>query len=459
MRQWWSRFHAWATGRQGIAEDLADEVQSHLHMETEGYVERGMAPEEARSAARRRFGNTTMVAERARDAWGFSSIESLLKDVRYGFRAMRRAPAFSAVVVLTFALGVGVNTAIFSVVNAVLLKPLPFPNSERLVRLGEATAKADFSVSWGNFKYWYQTNHTFEDMAAYQFTGRTLTGYGDPTTTSGLMVTAPFFPLLGMAPLFGRLFDQADDRSGAPALIVLNHRFWATQLGGDPHIVGANLTLNGTPFEIAGVAAPLWEPWRVDYYLPLGQGSGTRIDRRQHGSIRAIGLLKPGVALATARADLDAIMRHLAEVDPGPENDHHSFGTFLTEETVGNVRRTLVVLMGGAALILLIACSNVASLLLARNTARASELALRKAIGAGQLRLVRQLFTENALIAAVGGAAGVAFGYWGLRLLIGIAPRDIPRLAETTLDLPVLLFACGITLTAGLLADRKSTRL
>ena len=452
MRQWWSRFHAWATGRQGIAEDLADEVQSHLHMETEGYVERGMAPEEARSAARRRFGNTTMVAERARDAWGFSSIESLLKDVRYGFRAMRRAPAFSAVVVLTFALGVGVNTAIFNVVNAVLLKPLPFPNSERLVRLGEATAKADFSVSWGNFKYWYQTNHTFEDMAAYQFTGRTLTGYGDPTTTSGLMVTAPFFPLLGMHPLFGRLFDEADDRSGAPALIVLNHRFWATQLGGDPHIVGANLTLNGTPFEIAGVAAPLWEPWRVDYYLPLGQGSGTRIDRRQHGSIRAIGLLKPGVALATARADLDAIMRHLAEVDPGPENDHHSFGTFLTEETVGNVRRTLVVLMGGAALILLIACSNVASLLLARNTARASELALRKAIGAGQLRLVRQLFTENALIAAVGGAAGVAFGYWGLRLLIGIAPRDIPRLAETTLDLPVLLFACGITLTAGLLA-------
>ncbi|HYW43598.1 MAG TPA: ABC transporter permease [Bryobacteraceae bacterium] len=452
MRQWWSRFRAWVTGRQGIAEDLAEEIQSNLQMKTESYIERGMAPEKARAAARRHFGNTTGVAESARDAWGFSSLESLFMDVRYGFRAMRRAPAFSVVVILTFALGVGVNTAIFSVVNAVLLKPLPYPDSERLVRLGEATAKADFSVSWGNFKYWRESNHTFEDMAAYQFTGRTLTGHGDPTTTSGLMVTAPFFPLLGMRPLLGRLFDQADDRPGAPAIIVLNHRFWSSQLGGDPHIVGANLTLNGTPFEVAGVAAPLWEPWRVDYYLPLGQAAGAAIDRRQHGSIRAIGLLKPGVALASARADLDAIMRHLAEVDPSPENDHHSFGAFLTEDIVGDVRRTLIVLMGAAALILLIACANVASLLLARNTARASELALRKAIGAGQLRLVRQLFTENILIAAVGGAAGVAFGYWGLRLLIGIAPRNIPRLAETTLALPVLLFACGITLGAGLLA-------
>ena len=452
MRQWWSRFHAWATGRRGIADDLAEEVRSHLHMETESCIERGMAPEEAQAAARRRFGNITMVAERARDAWGFSWLESLLKDVRYGVRAMRRAPAFSAVVILTFALGVGVNTAIFSVVHAVLLKPLPYPDSERLVRLGEATAKADFSVSWGNFNYWRETNHTFEAMAAYQFTDRTLTGHGDPTTARGLAVTAPFFPLLGMRPLLGRFFDQADDRPGAPAAIVLNHRFWSTQLGGDPHIVGAILTLNGTPFQVAGVAAPLWEPWPVNYYLPLGRASGAAIDRRQHGSIRAIGLLKPGVALAAARADLDGIMRHLAEIDPGPENDHHSFGAFLTEETVGDVRRTLLVLMGAAVLILLIACANIASLLLARNTARASELALRKAIGAGQLRLVRQLFTENVIIAAAGGAAGVAFGYWGLRLLIGIAPRDIPRLAETTLSLPVLLFACGITLTAGLLA-------
>jgi putative ABC transport system permease protein len=255
-----------------------------------------------------------------------------------------------------------------------------------------------------------------------------------------------------MRPLLGRLFAQSDDRPGAPRAIVLNHRFWSGPLGGDPHIVGATLTLNGNPFEVIGVAAPLWEPWRVDYYLPLGRSAGNMIDRRQHGSIRMIGRLKPGVALTAARANLDSIMRHLAEVDPGPENEHRSFGRFLGEYTTGDVRGTLLILMGAAGLILLIACANVASLLLARNTARSGELAVRKAIGAGRLRLMRQLLTENVVIAAVGGLAGIVFAHWALRLLIALAPRDIPRLAETALDLPVLLFACAITLAAGLLA-------
>ena len=423
-------------------------------METESYIAGGMAPEKARAAARGRFGNSTMVAERARDVWGFPSLDSFFNDVRYGLRAMRRAPAFSVVVILTFALGVGVNTAIFSVVHAVLLKPLPYPDAERLVRFREANAKTSFSVSWGNFKYWREGNHTFEEMAAYQITDRTLTGRGDPLVTRGLMVTAPYFGLLGMRPVLGRLFDQTDDRPSAPATIVLNHRFWASQLGGDPHIVGAILTLNGAPYEVTGVAAPLWEPWpwRVDYYLPLGRAAGNTVNRGQHGSISALGRLKRGVALAAARSDLDAIMRHLAEVDPGPENEHRSSGVFFAEYSTGDMRGTLLVLMGSAALILLIACANVASLLLARNTERAGELAVRKAIGAGRLRLLRQLLTENVVIAAVGGAAGVAFAYWGLRLLIGAAPTDIPRLAGTTVDLPVLVFAGGITLAAGLLA-------
>ncbi len=452
MRQWLTRFRAWMKGRRGIAEDLAEEMRSNLEIETESNIDLGMRPEQARAAARRHFGNSTLVAERARDAWGFPSLESFLNDIRYGFRAMRRAPAFSVVVILTFALGVGVNTAIFSVVHAVLLKSLPYPNAERLVRFREANAKTSFSVSWGNFKYWREGNHTFEEMAAYQFTDRTLTGRGEPEVTRGLMVTAPYFALLGMRPVLGRLFDQADDRPGTPATIVLNHRFWASQLGGDPHIVGVILTLNGAPYEVTGVAAPLWEPWRVDYYLPLGRAGGNTLDRAQHGSISALGRLKRGVTLAVARADLDAIMRHLAEVDPGPESEHRTGGAFFAEYSTGDVRGTLLVLMGAAVLILLIACANVASLLLARNTARSGELAVRRAIGAGRLRLVRQLLTENVTIAAVGGAAGVAFAYWGLRLLIGAAPGDIPRLAGTTVDPQVLLFACGITLAAGLLA-------
>jgi predicted permease len=215
--------------------------------------------------------------------------------------------------------------------------------------------------------------------------------------------------------------------------------------------VGATLTINGNLYEVAGVAAPLWLPWRADYYLSLGR-IAKPLNRAGHQSIRALALLKPGVTLAAARADLDAIMRHLAEIDPGPESDHHSFGAFLTEESVGDLRSTLLVLMGAAVLILLIACANVASLLLARNTARTGELALRKAIGAGQLRLVRQLLTENVVIAVAGGMAGIVFAFFGLRLLIGVAPSDIPRLAETGLDLRALFFACAVTLTAGLLA-------
>jgi len=453
MREWWSRLCAWATGRRGIADDLAEEVRSHLEMETDDCLERGMPPQEARDAARRRVGNSTLIAEKARDSWGFPPLESLFQDIWYGFRAMRRSPGFSAVVILTFALGVGVNTAIFSVVNSVLLKPLPYPAAERLVRFGEATAKVEgISVTWVNFRNWRESNHTFEEMAGVQFTGRTLTGRGEPVTTSGLTVTAPYFGLLGMHPLLGRLFDATDDKPGAAPVIVLNHRFWTSQFGGDPHIVGTTVTLSGNPFEVIGVAAPLWEPWKVDYYLPLGRILGNATDRRQHGSMRALGRLKPGITLATARADLDAIMRHLDEVDPGPESQHRSYGGFFAEYSTGDARGTLLVLMGAAVLILLITCANVASLLIARNTARAGELAVRKAIGAGRLRLVRQLLTETIVIAAAGGLAGVAFAQAGLRVLIALAPTEIPRLAETRIDVAVLLVACGMTLAAGLIA-------
>lgn len=380
-------------------------------------------------------------------------MESLLQDVLYGFRSMRRSPAFSLVVILTLALGIGLNTAIFSVVDTVLLKPLPYPDSERLVWFGESTGRAEgISVTWGNFTHWRDSNHTFESMAAFQFTELTLTGRNEPLVTRGLVVTTPYFAMLGMRPLLGRLLDDSDDRPGAEPALVLNHHFWASQLGGDPNVVGKTLTLSGRPYVVAGVAAPLWETWRVDYYVSLGRLTGNNVDRRQHGSIRVLGRLKPGVTLAVARADLDAIMRHLAEVDPGPENEHRSFGRFFAEYATGDVRGTLFVLMGAAALILLIACANVASLLLARNTARASELALRKAVGAGGLRLVRQLLTESVLVAAVGGLAGIALAYGALRTLVALAPRDIPRLAETALDVPVLLFACAITLASGLIA-------
>ena len=450
MRTLLSKLRALLSGRRPLDADLAEELQSHLAMEIERAREQGLPD----AAAHRRFGNSAAIAERARDAWGFPSLESLLGDIRYGWRALRRARGFSFLVILTLAAGIGLNTAIFSVVHTVLLNPLPYPGAERLVWFGELIGRAEgVSVTWVNFKYWRASNHTFETMAARQGPADiTLTGRGDPQVARGFIVTSAYFGIVGMKPLLGRLFDDADDRAGAAPVVVLNHRFWAGTLGGDPHIVGATLTLNGKPYQVVGVTAPLWEPLRYDLYLPLGRQNGNLTDRAQHGPIRMIGRLKPGVTLAAARADLDAIMRHLAEVDPGPENTHRSFGKFWTEDIVGAERGTLLVLMEAAGLILLIACANVASLLLARNTTRTGELAVRMAIGAGRLRLARQLFTETAMLAAGGGLAGIAVAYAALRGFIALAPREIPRLAEATLDRPVLVFACALTLAAGLMA-------
>jgi putative ABC transport system permease protein len=453
MDERWSRFRAWIAGRRGLAEDLAEEIESHVDMEAARLVERGMAPEQARAEARRRFGNRTRVAERARDAWGFPGLEGLLKDIRYGLRGIRRAPGFAAVVILTLALGIGLNTAIYSVVRAVLLRPLPYPDSERLVVFGESFGRSGMvSVTWVNFKYWRDGNHTFESMAARQFSSLTLTGRGEPQQVRGLVVTPPYFDLLGMHPQLGRLFDARDDRADAAPVVVLNHRFWAGRLGADPSIVGTSLTLNGTLFEIAGVAAPQWEPFQVDYYLPLGRQNAGLENRAQHGPIRIIGRLKPGVTVAAARADLDAIMRHLAEVDPGPENGHLSAGVLWIEDIAGDARGTLVMLIGAAGLILLIACANVAGLLLARNSARASELAVRRAIGAGRFRLARQLFAENVTLAGAGGLAGIGLAYAAVRALVTIGPRGIPRLEAAGLDSSVLLFACAVTLATALIA-------
>ena len=434
-------------------EDFRLEADAHLELLAAEYTRRGMMPDEARTAALRQFGSVTHVREIQRDQRGFPGLDAWLQDLRFGSRMLRKSASFSAVVVVTLALGIGVNTAIFSVVRAVLLKPLPYPDAERLVWLGESTGRATgISVTWINFNDWRAGNHTFEDLAAFQYTDPTLTGRGEPIVTRGMAVTPPYFALLGMRPLLGRLFDAADDRPGAPPTIVLSHPFWASQLGGDPHIVGTTVVLGGRPLQVIGVAAPVWQSRSVDYYLPLGRVAGGTVDRGQHGSMRALGRLKPSVTLVEARADLDAILRHLSEVDPGPENEHRSAAEFLGEHTVGDARASLLLLMGAVGMVLLIACANVGSLLLARNTARATELAVRKALGAGRLRLVRQLLTETILIAAIGGAFGVALAFASLRFLIAIGPSDIPRLAGTTVDLPVLLFALVTTVAAGLVA-------
>jgi predicted permease len=455
MREWWSKICRACDLQRGPENELSDEIEAHLDLMTADNIERGMSPDEARASARRAFGNRTRTQENAREAWQFPRFETVLQDIRYGLRGIRKSASFSIVVILTLALGIGANTAIFSVVYAVLLRPLPFPHGERLVRLGESTSNmSGIAVTWINFQHWRNENTALDDMAALTSTDLTLTGRGDAVLLHAQLVTSSFFQLTGMRPVLGRLFGDTDDKTGAAPTVIVTADFWKNRLAGDSRVVGESLELNGQPYQIIGVLSPERKVfWRsVDLYLPLGRTAGASLKRSDHGSIRGLGLLKPGTTATQARVNLDAIMQRLAASDPGPEDDHRSYVAYLTEETTGEIRPTLLVLMGAVGLVLLIACANVASLLLVRSTARAREIAVRVAIGAGRGRLARQLLTENLVVAAIGGSLGLLFASWCLRALVLIGPVDIPRLSEATLDLPVLTFAACISIVVGLLA-------
>jgi predicted permease len=453
MRRLWTKLRAKLTGEASPERELDAEIESHLRMAEEDCLASGMSPAEAQAAARRQFGNVLRVRERARDEWGFPAVESVLGDVRHGLRGLRRTPSFALTVILTLALGIGATTAIFSVVDAVLLRPLPYPDAERLVWLQERTPREEgMSVTWLNYQAWVKSNHSFEDMAAFTTAHRTLTGKGEPALLRAGVITSHFSGLVGMRPLLGRLFRDADDVPGAPPTVVVSERFWSTRLAGDRHALGATLILDGQAHQIIGVASPLeFFSKTTDCYLPLGAMMGGVVRRSAHGSIRVLGRLRPGVRLEAAQADLDRILEHLAEVDPGPENDHRAAGSFMAAVLTERVRPSLLLMLAAVGLVLLIACANVASLTLARGTVRGGEVALRMAIGASRGRIGRQLLTENLVVAGLGGTAGIAFAQGCLHALLRLAPTQIPRLADTALDLRVLLFAATITMVTGAL--------
>src|SRR5271165_1085273 len=449
MDDLWSKILHMVNRRRSVDDDLKEELRSHLELVIDENIADGMTPDEARIAARRKLGNETLAHELAVEAWRFPRIESVLQDLRYGLRGIRRTPGFSLVVILTLALGIGVNAAMFSVVYSVLLKPLPYPSGERLVSLGESTANASgFSVSWINFQHWRAENHTFEDMAAYTWVDLTMTGRGDPALTHAVEVTGNFLPLTGARPLLGRTFLDGDDRSGAPGAVVLSGEFWSKTFGGDPAALGSMLTLNGKPYQIVGVLypGPQFFSKPADYYLPLRPSMAQALKRSAHGSMRALGLVRRDTKLSAARADLNGIMQRLAIEDPGPESDHRAAAELLAESRTGEIRPTLMTLMGAAVLVLLIACANVASLLLVRSTTRAREIAIRSAIGAGRARLTRQLITENLTIAALGGIAGLLLVKLCLGALVETGPANIPRLSEASVDPTVLLFGAALTI-------------
>ena len=456
MRQWWSKIERALGRRRDLASELEQEIDAHVQFLIDENLERGMSLEEARAAARCEFGNMTTVREQSYQSWQFPRIETLLQDIRYAMRGILRAPAFSLVVILTLAVGIGANTAIFSAVYAVLLKPLPFPSGERLVWLGESSAKASgISVTWINFEHWRTENHSFESMAGFQKADLTLTGRGQAVLTHAGVITNEFFQLTGSRPIMGRLFAASDDDPQSAATVLVTKAFWTKTLSADPQIVGKTMTLNGSAHIVIGVLArdPGFFLQPIDYYLPLRPTAAQASKRDAHGGMRVLGLLKPGVALSRARSDLDTIMQRLAQADPGPEDDHRAFAQFLTEQRTGDLRHIFVLLMASVCLVMVLGCANIAGLLLIRMTARAREMAIRTAIGAGRSRLARQLLTETVLITLVGGAFGCLLAGFGLRAIEVLGPRDIPRLSEASLNLPVLVFTAALTLTVALVCS------
>jgi putative ABC transport system permease protein len=442
--------------RRNLANELQQEMDAHLQFLMDENLERGMRPEDARAVARREFGNMTRVRERSYHSWQFPAVESLMQDIRYASRGIWKARVFSLIVILTLAVGIGANTAIFSAVYAVLLKPLPFPSGERLVWLGESSAKATgISVTWLNYEHWRTENRSFESMAGFQKMDFTLTGRGQAVLTRAGLVTNDFFRLTGSHPIMGRLFTASDEESQTAETVVVTQAFWVKTLSADPEIVGKTITLNGTAYIVIGVLArdPKFFLQPIDYYLPLRPSPAQASKRDAHGGMHVLGLLKPGFTLAQARSDVDTIMQRLAQADPGPEDDHRLFAEFLSAEQTGDVGHVFVLLMASVCLVLILACANIGGLLLIRMTTRAREMAIRTAIGAGRSRLARMLVTETVLISLVGGGLGILLAGLGLRAIEVLGPRDIPRLSEASLNVPVLMFAAALTVAVALVCS------
>ena len=384
---------------------------------------------------------------------------TFVKDLRYGLRMMAKNPGFTAVAVLTLALGIGVSTTLFSVVNGVLLNPLPYPQPDRLVALYSRTADSPrWSIPYPNFLDWVRDNRSFSALAAYREEDYNLTGMGEPERVAGEMVSASFFPVLGVKPALGRTFLPEEDQVGARPVVLISDSLWKRKFGSAPDAVGKTLTLSGAGYTIVGVipASFHYSGYNFgsgsDVYAPIGQWNDpTFRDRRTGMGMDAVGRLKPGVTFDQAKADMDALARHLA--DEYPEADKGLGITMLPlkQNIVGDIQPYLLVLLAAVAFVLLIACVNVANLLLARSTSRTREFAVRTAIGAGAGRIIRQLLTESLLIALAGGGLGVLLCAWGLQAVLTILPEALPRVEEVRLDGRVLLFTLATSLLAGIL--------
>ena len=385
-------------------------------------------------------------------------MNGLMQDIRYALRQLRKSPGFATVTVVTLALGIGANTAIFSVVNGVLLNPLPFHNASRLVSMFEATPNFfKGSISYPNFLDWQRDNRSFEAMAAYRHTDGSITGVEQPENVQAERVSANFFPILGVKPILGRNFTSEEDRRGASPTALISEGLWKRKFGSDRNVIGQRLIVAGQPRTIIGVIPAsfrlhIFNFRTADVYEPIGEDpDSTFYLRDSYRGMDAVGLLKPGVTLAQGRDDMKRVNAGLAEAYPNVDGNIKANIIPLKDNIVGDMRSALLVLLGAVGFVLLIACVNVANLLLARSTARQREFSVRAALGAGQIRILRQLLTESVLLSALGGMFGLILAKWGTTAALVAVPETVPRAEEIGLDFPVLLFTVFVSLLTGIM--------
>jgi putative ABC transport system permease protein len=434
--------------RPQLEADMDDELRFHLEKQTEHNIARGMGPKDARNEAMRQFGNVGSLKEECRDTWGVRFISEIGQDIRYGLRQLRRNPGFTIVAVLTLALGIGANTAIFSVVNTVLLRPLPYKNPDRLVTI---LHYGDGPVSPANFLDWQKQNHVFERMSAAEWWSPNLTGADKSERLWGLRVTSNTFALLGIQPLLGRTFTPDEDKPGRQREVVLSFRMWQRQFGGKASVIGKSITLEGRNYTVIGVMprgfkfAPFWAV-KAELWAPLPLAE--RASNRHANSLRAFARLEPGTTLKQARADMATITNRLEKEYPG--TNRHITVTSLMEKVVGNIRPALLLLLGAVGFVLLIACANVAHMLLARAATRQKEVSVRTALGASRARITLQFLTESLLLTFFGAALGLLLASWCIRFLVALNPAGVPRIETLSLDSHVVAFTLIASVLVGL---------
>jgi len=376
------------------------------------------------------------------------------EDLQYAARLLRKSPGFVATAVLTLALGIGANTALFSVVNGVLLNPLPYPRSEQLVAVYAKTPGFDQApVVYLNFLDWQRDTRTFSSMAIYRNQNYNVTGTTEAERLAGYMISASFFPTLGVQPILGRTFRADDDQVGAAPVVILGGGLWRRKFGSSPNVIGKLLTLNGESYMVVGVIPPGFTFYGNDrdIYTPIGQWNDPSFrDRRISVSAHVVGRLKPGVTLPRAKADMDVVARNLAAAFPAADKEAGIALVSMKEDIVGNVQPFLLVLLAAVGFLLLIACANVANLLLARSMGRAREFAVRAALGASHLRVVRQLLAESVLLAGMSGTLGLLIAFCGAKAVLRTLPGSLPRVEEISLDGRVLLFTLAVSLFAAI---------